>query len=127
MADINPDFIITHTSASKRIANCYTVLGQQEYLDEHNHPRTDKEAESLAKAISIDNKPTKYYIKFGAHGKIYNPIGMYSEGRDKKFLSKIGRKEFEFKEVNQKIFDLYVNFLTTKNTAWLSNAQREIV
>ncbi len=30
------------------------------------------------------------------------------------------------KEVNAKVFDLYINFLATKNTAWLNNAEREL-
>jgi hypothetical protein len=51
---------------------------------------------------------------------------MYSEGQNNKFLSKIGREEWQFKEVNEKIFDLYLNFLSTKNIAWLNNAEREL-
>ncbi|NDB58966.1 hypothetical protein EB001_10995, partial [bacterium] len=68
----------------------------------------------------------KFFIKIGTYGKVFNPIGMYSEGQNNKFLSKIGRQEWQFKEVNEKTFDLYLNFLSTKNIAWLSNAEREL-
>lgn len=125
MADIN-DFIQTHKTAPVRTSECYTILGHQDYLDDIERPRVNNEDDALAKAVSVDNKPQRFYIKVGTYGKIYNPIGLYSEGQSKKFLAKIGRKEFEFKEVNQKIFDLYVNFLSTKNTAWLNNAEREM-
>jgi hypothetical protein len=54
-------------------------------------------------------------------------MGMFSEGKSEKFLSKIGRKEYNFKQVNQEIFDMYLNFLSTKNIAWLNNAEREMV
>lgn len=125
MADVN-EFIQNHTKQPSRTVECYTILGQQDYLDSTERPRIDNEEDALAKAVSVDNKPTRFYIKVGTYGKVYNPIGLYSEGQSKKFLAKIGRKEFEFKEVNQKIFDLYVNFLSTKNTAWLNNAEREM-
>jgi hypothetical protein len=125
MADIN-EFIQNHKKPPVRNVECYTILGQQNYLDDMDRPRIDDEDDALAKSVNVDNKPTRFYIKVGTYGKIYNPIGLYSEGQSKKFLAKIGRKEFEFKEVNQKIFDLYINFLSTKNTAWLVNAEREM-
>lgn len=102
----------------------YTLYGDHEYIDEEGNPRTndDKNNKILAR-----NSNGKFYIKIGAHGRIFNPIGMYSEGRHQKFLSKIGKNEFDFAKVNQKVFDLYLNFLRTKNTAWLSNAERELI
>jgi hypothetical protein len=51
---------------------------------------------------------------------------MYSEGQSNKFLAKAGKPEYSFKEVNEKTFSFYVNFLSTKNTAWLSNTEREL-
>lgn len=105
----------------------YTILGDHDYLDDNGKPRSKEEnAKVVAKTITTDDKPTRYYIKVGTYGKIYNPIGLFSEGNNTKFLSKIGRKQFEFKEVNYKVFDLYVNFLTSKNIAWLNNAEREL-
>lgn len=110
-----------------RTVESYTVIGDHQYLDDNDHPRINNEDKALAKKVSIDGRSPKFYIKVGTYGKIYNPIGLYSEGHSEKFLAKIGRKQFEFKEVNQKIFDMYVSFLTTKNLAWLNNAERELV
>lgn len=119
-------FIQNNTSKEEKIIECYTILGNHKYLDSLNRPRIDDEDKALAKTITTGDRPSRFYIKVGTYGKIYNPIGLYSEGHSEKFLSKIGRKQFEFKEVNQKIFDMYVSFLSTKNLAWLNNAEREL-
>jgi len=125
MADI--DMFIQDNKKPTRTVESYTVIGDHQYLDDNDHPRINNEDKALAKKVSIDGRSPKFYIKVGTYGKIYNPIGLYSEGHSEKFLAKIGRKQFEFKEVNQKIFDMYVSFLTTKNLAWLNNAERELV
>ena len=125
MADI--EMFIQNKNKTNREVECFTVLGDQEYFDGYNRPRIDNEDTALAKSVSIDGGSPRYYIKVGTYGKIYNPIGLYSEGHSEKFLAKIGRKQFEYKEVNQKIFDMYINFLTTKNLAWLNNAEREMI
>ena len=49
---------------------------------------------------------------------------MYSEGKNTQFLSRSGKNEYEFKKVSKEIFDMYLNFLSTKNLAWLNNAER---
>ena len=69
----------------------------------------------------------KYFVKIGIDNRVYNPIGMYSEGQHNKMLQKIGKKQFNFKRVNKKVYDLYVSFLRTKNLAWLNNADRDLL
>lgn len=103
----------------------YTVLGKQNFLDENKNPRVEEQKNCLAYAKTTD-EDKQFYIKVGLYGKIYNPIGLYSEGRANKFLSKVGKAEYNFTRVNQKVFDMYVNFLRTKNIAWLNNAEREL-
>lgn len=108
----------------------FTLYGNHDFIDDNGNPRANQNNTKhiLAKQINSDNKnQTYYYIKVGAHGRIFNPIGMYSEGKQQKFLSKIGKNEFEFEKVNQKTFELYLNFLRTKNIAWLNNAEREMI
>ena len=120
-------FFQSNTEPPNKIYEYFTILGEHDYLDVNNKPRANEENNKvIAKTLTVDNKPTRYFIKVGTYGKIYNPIGLYSEGQNTKFLSKIGRKQFEFKEVNQKVFELYANFLCTKNIAWLNNAEREL-
>lgn len=104
----------------------YTLIGQHTTIDNEGFPTVDNEDQSaFAKKITTHNK-SRYFIKVGVHGKIYNPIGLYSEGTSNKFLARAGKKAWDFKEVNSKVFDMYINFLRTKNIAWLTNAQREI-
>lgn len=104
----------------------YTVFGKHKGIDSDGNPTTDTLNSSLAYAKTIETDNPQYYIKVGLYGKIYNPIGLYSEGRANKFMSKVGKSEYSFTRVNQKVFDMYLNFLRTKNTAWLSNAEREL-
>jgi hypothetical protein len=104
----------------------YTILGQHDFIDSLNNPRLNNENFALAKKIT-NNNVSKYYVKIGAYGRLFNPMGMFSEGKNEKFLSKIGRKEYEFKQVNNRIFDMYLSFLSSKNIAWLNNAEREMV
>lgn len=102
----------------------YTVIGQQTSLDNDGYPITTNTKDAVAKKTYRNQ--IIYYIKIGANGKIYNPIGMFSEGNHNKFLAKLGKNEWKFTKVNQKVFEMYLNFLKTKNVAWLNNAQREI-
>jgi hypothetical protein len=106
--------------------NYYTVLGKHDFLDENNNPRTKNEKNAYAYSKINNDSDTQYFVKVGLYGKIFNPIGLYSEGKANKFLSKVGKNEFSFTRVNQKVFDMYVNFLRTKNVAWLNNAEREL-
>lgn len=105
----------------------FTLLGNHDYIDSDNYPRTKTETnQTFAKCIT-NNSAKKFFIKTGAYGRIYNPMGMFSEGKESKFNAKIGRKQFDFTQVNQRVFDMYLNFLSTKNIAWLNNAEREFI
>ncbi len=104
----------------------YALFGKHSFIDNENNPRTNDEKSALAYKKILESDNPQYYIKVGLYGKIFNPIGLYSEGKANKFMSKVGKNEFQFTRVNQKVFDMYVNFLRTKNTAWLSNAEREL-
>lgn len=102
----------------------YTILGEQSELDPDGFPLTTSKKNAVAKKVYKNQ--TTYFIKIGLNGRIYNPMGMFSEGNHNKFLAKLGKSEWKFTKVNQKVFDMYLNFLKTKNIAWLNNAQREI-
>jgi hypothetical protein len=55
---------------------------------------------------------------------MFNPVSIYGN-KDLRLLENISRNNKQYKEVNQKVFDMYLQFLSTKNTAWLHNAERE--
>tara|TARA_R110002074_G_scaffold395973_3_gene584816 strand:- start:420 stop:797 length:378 start_codon:yes stop_codon:yes gene_type:complete len=117
---------ITDSEPEQKVYEYYTLFGQHDYLDSNHFPRIEEATgDVLAKSVTLGDN-TKYFLKLGSHGKIYNPIGMYSEGTSNKFLSKIGKKAWEFKSVSPRVFELYTNFLKTKNIAWLRNAEREM-
>lgn len=103
----------------------YTILGSHSSVDKDGNPVCDDQNKSLA-YTKTNNNDIQYYLKVGTYGKIFNPIGLYSEGKQNKFLSKIGKNEYVFTRVNSKVFEMYVNFLRTKNIAWLNNAEREL-
>jgi hypothetical protein len=118
-----PDKPETNTTSE----NFFCVFGEHEFLDDDHNPQTSKETpKTLAKSVQTTDS-IRYFIKVGTHGRVYNPIGMYSEGKESKFLAKIGKNEWVFKSVNKDIFDKYVNFLRTKNIAWLNNAERDMI
>lgn len=122
----NNQFILDKTKNTDMKKNiCYTLFGDHDAVDNDQNPITNNETKALAKE-TIGESKHRYYIKIGTHGKIYNPMGLYSEGTSNKFLAKIGKNAWEFTEVNKKVFDMYVNFLRTKNQAWLNNAEREM-
>ena len=109
-----------------RTVYTYTILGKQQSFDNDNNPLVSEDSKDvLAKKIEYSDR-TRYFIKVGAHGKIYNPIGIFSEGRGNNFSKRTGKPEWDFTEVNQKIFDMYLSFLRTKNVAHLNIAEREL-
>ena len=103
----------------------YTMFGKHDWVDEEGFPRMDSESvDTYAKSI-IDENKNKFFVKRGRYGKLFNPIGIYSEGTAGKQMRHAGRPEWQFKEASQKTFDFYIRFLKTRNSAWLHNAERE--
>ena len=86
--------------------------------------------ECYAKLVVIkrseDNYYSKYFIKIGVDGQIFNPWGMFSEGTQGQFNKVLGKPEWNFTEVKEKCFEFYIKFLQSRNNAWLNNAEREI-
>lgn len=104
----------------------YAFVDFCDYIDEQNYPRSTKENEkTLAKITVRKNGSIKYSIKTTNNGKMHNPICVYGDEKENNFLDRICRSNDRFKEVNHKVFNLYLNFLKTKNIAWFHNAERE--
>tara|TARA_R100000656_G_C3947095_1_gene127738 strand:+ start:926 stop:1366 length:441 start_codon:yes stop_codon:yes gene_type:complete len=86
--------------------------------------------ECYAKLVVIkrseDNYYSKYFIKIGVDGQIFNPWGMFSEGTQGQFNKVLGKPKWDFTEVKEKCFEFYIKFLQSRNNAWLNNAEREI-
>jgi len=68
----------------------------------------------------------RYYVKYGDKGFMYDPWGLYTERTESKKL--YGDKStWYFRKVNRKSFFYYLDFLKTRNKAWLHNAEREAI
>ena len=104
----------------------YTILGSHSFKDQDEFPITQDANSAFAKKKILSDNKIRYFIKVGAYGRPYDPMGMYSENQGNKFLTKAGKNLFEFKEVNEKVFTYYITFLKTKNKAWLNNTEREM-
>jgi hypothetical protein len=112
---------------------CYTFAGKQEFLDDDGFPCIFPEdgeeffdmVDAYALKFTHDGKDT-FFVKRGKYGKLYNPIGMYTEGTSNKQMRHAGKPEWTFRKTSKKIFDYYIQFLKTKNLAWLHNAEREV-
>jgi len=134
------------TSREENRVVAYTIVGQEdERVDRHGdynedgYPRlfdlrkevdgpvtpASERSNAYAKQLVSANGQLRYYIKTGAHGKFYDPLGLYSEGRHQK--KALGINEWSYKEVNRKAFYMYLDFLTTKNKKHLVQAEREAV
>lgn len=106
----------------------YCVKGKQDYLDSNNCPRkTSDDKEVLAKKIIKDGSQPQYFIKISNLNKLYNPVSAIQEEKAHSFLDNVCRPSDRFRSVNSRVFELYINFLTTKNTAWLYKAEREMI
>jgi hypothetical protein len=110
---------------------CYTLFGQHDYLDENDMPclfddeiPAEESDFAYAKTVTVNNK-TKFFVKRGDHGKLFNPIGMSDEWTHRDFRNKTGKKQWNFMEVNERVFTFYIRFLKSKNTAHHMNAERE--
>ena len=106
----------------------YTIIGSEDYLDSFKNPRchTENSEKILAKKIFRTNGAPRYSIKIDNNGKIYNPLSIYGDTKQTSFLDRVCRSQNKYKDVNYKAFEMYIQFLRTKNLAWLHNAEREI-
>jgi len=117
------------------LISAYTFKGEHDFMDDQGYPMIEIGEEDLedlfsspdAYALKITKgRLTTYYVKRGRHGHLYNPIGMYTEGTKNKQMRHAGRPEWRFEATSSKVFNYYIKFLQTKNSAWLRNAEREV-
>jgi len=102
------------------------VLEDVPYDDSDNVLPAEKRDEAFAKEV-FTRERVKYFVKRNSRGRFLNPMGMFSEMRHAKEMHSAGTAEWTYREVNKKVFVLYLTFLKTKNQAWLLNAEREAV
>lgn len=127
---MSEEFIFQQTQSTSPVEEnaFYTLKGMEDSLDKELNARTDAETSKkvFAKKIYRDNGKAKFYIRLANNGDLYNPLSIYGEERSRTFLDRVCKDGIKFREVNEKVFMLYVKFLNTKNMAWFNNAEREV-
>lgn len=84
---------------------------------------------SIAKKVNdFDLGTYRYWIKRCNAGPeagcLYNPMSSTFDIRSLNKVVNGGRKLYEYKPVSEKCFSLYLEFIRTKNTLFLKNAER---
>lgn len=104
----------------------YTISGDQDYYDDNNNPRlTTDTVKTLAKITFTDKNKPRYLIKVNTDGRFHNPLNIVSKQKmASNFLDRKCR-EPKFRSVSNSVFNMYLNFLKSKNLSWLYNADRE--
>lgn len=128
------DFIFKHKSdAIDEIKTiCYTVAGNEDILDENDNPLIENESASLekifAKKTIRNGGQPRYSVRIDLNNKFFNPMSIYDDKIEKNsaFLDSVCRANNKFVDVNLKVFNMYLNFLKTKNMSWFYNAEREM-
>jgi hypothetical protein len=69
---------------------------------------------------------TYYFIKVDSTGFLFDPWGHYSEGTQAKQSRQSGKPMWNFHKVAKDCFNFYLQFLKTRNKAYLVNAEREV-
>ena len=117
----------------ERLVTVYTVIGKEDYIEEQSGvPCLSVELDAAkthlyAHAMKVSGAAgCRFFVKQGPYGKLFNPLGLFSEGQESKRSRHTGRLEWELKEVKEKVFNFYVNFLRTKNLSYINNAEREL-
>lgn len=115
----------------------YTTSNACDYVDVLGYPRSKIDDKRVfAKAIKqlrgknvLDRSPSyfKYYVKIEPNKSLHDPYTKHSIRTDSRsFVDKICKSENTFMEVNQSVFDKYINYLKTQNNKWLVDAKREV-
>jgi hypothetical protein len=107
----------------------YCLIGQNDDTDDNGYPvvtKPNSKSNILAYKTKKTNGDYKFMIRINSDRKVYNPLSIYGRDRSYNLLSNITRSSIDYKEVSSTAFDFYLRFLSTKNTAWLNKAEREI-
>lgn len=104
----------------------YTISEHAESLHDNHAVRNQEDEKVYAKQIQRKDHSKRYAIRKSSSGQLYNPTSMYGEEEERNFLNRVCRSDDKFMTVNDRTFNLYLQFLNTKNPAYLKNAQREV-
>ena len=102
----------------------YTLLDTRDTLDQDDYPISAKEDSDKTHAkVVLNGTSIRYYVKKNKFNRLYNPIG----NPNIKASRHNSRDTWVMKKVIKPVFDQYLEFLKTKNLAYLTNAERSIL
>jgi hypothetical protein len=92
---------------------------------------TDDSDGAFAKKIEHPSGHTEFFVKFATAGpevgRMLNPWGFYYKpGDERRIEPQMGRKRYEYRKVNERTFDAYIQFLKTRSQRYILNAEREL-
>lgn len=116
----------------------FTIYGKHHGVDDTQHPvlydveyedgQIDyaEDSKDACAKLSFFRGKKRYFVKTGFGGQLYNPLGLYEEGKGTN-AKNMGRSQYEWSEVNPQCFRFYLEFLKTKVRRYLLNAQNEVI
>ena len=114
------------TQPTKTDVVFFTLSGKEDVVDEDGYPvLTSHKIDLICARLDISGDHRKYQVRRDGNGSFYNPQGLYSDGYMTRTGKRISKPELDFRTVNQSVFQLYLQFLKTKNEAWLRKAERK--
>jgi hypothetical protein len=130
------DFDIQHKDNEMPDNKYYTLMGRQDFLDTDNNPCINEQSDIVYAKALLNKKPKhiadnkkyhSYYVMSNPKNELYNPVQIHSSIKEKsKFVDKVCKTEWSFKEVDKSVFDTYIDFLRTKNLRLLQKANRSL-
>lgn len=106
----------------------YTIGDYKESTDDNNNSVTNKDGDRVfAKKVFLQGR-WKFFIRLDQDDKAYNPFNVYGNTNPKNnLLNRPDESRIKFKETSTNLFNLYLNFLQTKNLSLYNNVNRELV
>ena len=83
-------------------------------------------ASAVAKLQNYKDGKSRYFIKIGPEGALYNPYGQHARGSLHLSSKRNGSPIWRYTEVNENCYKEYVAFLKHRNHRSLSYAEREL-
>jgi hypothetical protein len=126
---MNENFIFNpkHKTIDISSQEFYCLDEHKDFTDDDGYYRAFKEdSNTLARKITKENN-TIYQIKISSNKQLFNPFSKFDREKSYSFLDNVVRPTDKFINVNQTVFDYYLRFINTQNTAWLNKAERERV
>lgn len=124
---MNENFIFNPKNETKGIPSqeFYCIKDHQDFKDDNGYYQTSKEDHNtLARKITKENN-TIYQIKVASNKQLFNPFSKFDREKSYSFLDNVVRPADKFINVNQTVFNYYIEFINTQNTVWLNKAERE--